>query len=347
MSAPTAAAHSGALAAYEDAPEPGPLASALAATAVPSAVAAPTEPPATSHAATGPGTDHATDDPFTADRTNWWRQDRFGMFIHFGAYSNLEGEYKKPDGSVCKDAEWIQRQCDIPKAEYEKQAATFNPADFDAEAVVKAAKDAGMRYIVITSKHHDGYAMWPTKVDGWNLRDHSSFDKNRDILAELKKASDDAGIKLGFYYSIWDWHDPDFPDPATFPAYEKRMRAQLKELVDDYDPALLWFDGEWDTDKPHNPWTAKDGERLEAYLRDLDPDLIINNRRSCTRAERAGPQVPRSRDLGPPPRGPMAGIFFIGNWAVLIHAQQGRRSAADVRATQVRPSVHAYCRPRE
>lgn len=267
------------------------LTAALAATAVPSSFAAtpaarpdstgpsaPAPPEPAAEPAGGPGTDHASDDPFTADRTSWFRQDRFGMFIHFGAYSNLEGEYERPDGTVCRNAEWIKRECDIPNDAYEKQAATFNPAEFDAKAVVAAAKDAGMRYIVITSKHHDGYAMWPTKVNDWNLRDHSSFDKKRDILAELKKASDDAGIKLGFYYSIWDWHDPDFPDPATFPAYEKRMRAQLKELVDTYDPALLWFDGEWDTDKPHNPWTSKDGAQLESYLRGLDPDLIINNR---------------------------------------------------------------------
>ncbi|MFJ2769106.1 alpha-L-fucosidase [Streptomyces sp. NPDC087300] len=252
----------------------------VSAAVIPNATAAPAVPaPAQENARpAGPGTDHASDDPFTADRTNWFRQDRFGMFIHFGAYSNLEGEYERPDGSVCRDAEWIKRQCDIPMDAYEKQAQGFNPADFDAEAVVKSAKDAGMKYIVITSKHHEGYAMWPTKVNDWNLRDHSSFDKNRDILAELKKAADDAGIKLGFYYSIWDWHDKDFPDPATFPMYEKRMYAQLKELVDNYDPALLWFDGEWDTDNPHNPWTSKDGEKLESYLRGLDPDLVINNR---------------------------------------------------------------------
>ncbi|MDI3421481.1 alpha-L-fucosidase [Streptomyces luteolus] len=250
------------------------LTAALAASALPAAGAA----PAPVRSAPGPGTDHATDDPFTADRTSWFRQDRFGMFIHFGAYSNLEGEYTRPDGTVCRNAEWIQRECGIPKDAYEKQAATFDPADFDAKAVVAAAKSAGMKYIVITAKHHDGYAMWPTRVNSWNLRDHSAFDQRRDILAELKEAADDAGIKLGFYYSIWDWHDPDFPDPATFPKYEKRMYAQLKELVDAYDPALLWFDGEWDTDRPHNPWTAKDGERLESYLRGLDPELVINNR---------------------------------------------------------------------
>ena len=244
----------------------------LAAGTPPAAAKAPPGPVA------GPGTNHATDDPFTSDRTSWWRQDRFGMFIHFGAYSNLEGEYTRPDGTVCRNAEWIKRECKIPDDAYEKQAATFNPADFDAQAIVKAAKDAGQRYIVITSKHHDGYAMWPTKQNSWNLRDHSSFDPHRDILAELKKASDAAGIKLGFYYSIWDWHDPDFADPATFPRYKKRMYGQLKELVQNYDPALLWFDGEWDADNPTNAWSRRDGADLQAYLHDLNPGLIVNNR---------------------------------------------------------------------
>ncbi|MGW8552302.1 alpha-L-fucosidase [Streptomyces tubercidicus] len=226
----------------------------------------------------GPGTNHATDDPFTSPRTSWWRQSRFGMFIHFGAYSNLEGEYTRPDGTVCRNAEWIKRECRIPDEEYGRQAATFNPSAFDARAIVRAAKDAGQRYIVITSKHHDGYAMWPTRQNTWNLRDHSSFDPHRDILAELKQEADAAGIKLGFYYSIWDWHDPDFADPATFPRYKKRMYAQLKELIEHYDPALLWFDGEWDTDNPVNNWSRQDGADLQAYLHALNPRLIVNNR---------------------------------------------------------------------
>ncbi|WP_372444839.1 alpha-L-fucosidase [Streptomyces coffeae] len=252
------------------------LATILTGPGLPPAAAAPA--PRTASPAAGPGTDYATDDPFTADRTTWWRQDRFGMFIHFGAYSQLEGEYTRSDGTVCRDAEWIKRSCAIPTRRYEDVAQGFDPSAFDAKAIVKAAQDAGQRYIVITSKHHDGYAMWPTRQNGWNLRDHSSFDRRRDILAELKSAADDAGIKLGFYYSIWDWHDPDFADPATFPKYEKRMYAQLKELIDGYHPDLLWFDGEWDTDNPVNRWSSRDGERLEAYLRGLDPGLVINNR---------------------------------------------------------------------
>ncbi|MFI0710189.1 alpha-L-fucosidase [Streptomyces inhibens] len=251
----------------------GALGALLLAAGSPVAAAKPPQRPAA-----GPGTNHATDDPFTSSRTSWWRQDRFGMFIHFGAYSNLEGEYTRPDGTVCRNAEWIKRECGIPDEAYEKQAATFNPSAFDAKAIVRAAKDAGQRYIVITSKHHDGYAMWPTKQNTWNLRDHSSFDPHRDILAELKKAADAAGIKLGFYYSIWDWHDPDFADPATFPRYKKRMYGQLKELIDNYDPALLWFDGEWDTDNPTNTWSRQDGADLQAYLHGLNPRLIVNNR---------------------------------------------------------------------
>ena len=234
-------------------------------------------PPAAAHASR-PGTNYAQDDPFSAQRTQWWRDGRFGMFIHFGVYSHLAGEYRRADGSVCRDAEWIKRQCGIPPAEYKQLAAQFNPADFDADAIARTAKEAGQKYIVITAKHHDGYALWPTKVNRWNLRDHSSFDRKRDIFAELKAATKRHGVQLGFYYSIWDWNDPDFEDPATFDRYRKRMYAQLKELVGRYQPKVLWFDGEWSTDRPNNPWLTQDGEGLEAYLRALDPNLLINNR---------------------------------------------------------------------
>jgi len=245
----------------------------VTATALAAALPAPA-----SHAATtaGPGTNYATDDAFTASRTAWWRNAGFGMFIHFGDYSQWEGEYTRPDGTVCRNAEWIKRACDIPMDVYEGKAATFNPAKYDASAIVKLAKDAGQRYIVQTAKHHDGYAMWPTKVNTWNLRDHSSFDKNRDILAEMKAAADAQGIRYGLYYSIWDWHNPNFT--ANFAQYKKDMYAQLKELVDNYHPAVLWFDGEWTTTNPTNPWSAADGEDLQAYLHGLDPNLIVDNR---------------------------------------------------------------------
>jgi alpha-L-fucosidase len=219
-------------------------------------------------AAPGPGTNYAVDDPFTAPRTAWWRDARFGMFIHFGAYSYWGGEYTRPDGTLCRDAEWIKLRCNIPWPVYEAAAAKFNPARFDGGAIAQLAKDAGQRYIVITSKHHDGYAMWPTKVNKWNLRDHSSFDKNRDILAELKRAADARGIKFGLYYSITDWHEQ-----ANVPEYKKGMYAQLRELVTAYRPAALWFDGQG-----RDWWTPADGEQLQTFLRDLDPNLVLNDR---------------------------------------------------------------------
>jgi alpha-L-fucosidase len=218
--------------------------------------------------AAGPGTNYAVDDPFTSGRTAWWREARFGMFVHFGDYSAWGGEYTRPDGTVCRDAEWIQNRCSIPWPEYEAAAAKFNPSKFDGAAIAKLARDTGQRYVVITAKHHDGYAMWPTKVNTWNLRDHSSFDRSRDLLAELKQGADAQGLRFGLYYSITDWHAQ-----ADVPQYKKDMYAQLKELVTTYHPATLWFDGQG-----RDWWTPADGEDLQAYLRDLDPNLILNDR---------------------------------------------------------------------
>ena len=220
-----------------------------------------------------PGDNYVPDDAFTSARTQWWRDSHFGMFIHFGLYSAYRGQYTRSDGSVCRDAEWIKRNCAIPWNEYEAKAATFNPSGFDANAVVGAAKAAGQKYIVITSKHHDGFAMWPTAVNNWNIHDRSPF--QRDILRELADAAQAQGIKLGFYYSIWDWHDPDAQPGATnYGAYVNRMKAQLRELLTNYGTvAELWFDGEWE-----NPWTAQQGALLEEYVRGLSPATIVNNR---------------------------------------------------------------------
>jgi len=216
----------------------------------------------------GPGTNYAVDDPFISTRTAWWRTAKFGMFIHLGAYTYWGGEYTRPDGTLCRDAEWIKLRCDIPWSVYEAGAAKFNPAGFDANAIVKLAKDAGQGYIVFTSKHHDGYAMWPTQVNSWNLRDHSSFDKSRDILAEMKAAADAQGVKFGLYYSITDWHAQ-----ADVTQYKKDMYAQLRELVTNYHPAVLWFDGQG-----RDWWTPADGENLQSFLRAMDPNLILNDR---------------------------------------------------------------------
>ena len=211
-------------------------------------------------------------------RMKWWREARFGMFIHWGLYAVPAGEWK---GSK-NHAEWIRTTARIPLEEYEKFLKRFNPVRFDARRWVRLAKRAGMKYIVITSKHHDGFCNWPSKYTDWDIE---STPFKRDILKELKEACDAEGIKFGLYYSIMDWHHPDYlprrgwekkdrPEKgADMDRYVRYMKNQLAELVHRYHPAVLWFDGEWES-----TWTHERGVDLYHYVRNLDPDLIINNR---------------------------------------------------------------------
>ena len=212
-------------------------------------------------------------------RMAWWRDDGFGMFIHWGVYSVPAGVYK---GKEIKGlGEWIMEDAKIPIAEYEQFAKQFNPQKFDAKEWIRIAKDAGVKYIVITSKHHDGFALWDSKVSGYDIVDFSPF--KRDILKELTTAAKAAGIKMCFYHSIMDWHQPDakaakYPHQATehpdWARYrETYLKPQLKELITNYDPEVLWFDGEW-----IDEWTEPQGKELYAYLKSLKPSLIINNR---------------------------------------------------------------------
>ncbi|GIH00359.1 hypothetical protein Pma05_69310 [Plantactinospora mayteni] len=242
--------------------------------------------------AAAPGDNYVVDDALSGTRTRWFDEARFGMFIHFGPYAVYQGQY-----GTCREVEWIKRQCNIPWSDYEAKAATFRPTSFDANAIVQMAKQAGQKYIVITSKHHDGFAMWPTSVNRWNLRDHSGF--SRDLLRELKDAATANGIKLGFYYSIWDWHDPDFV--ANFPAYVTKMKAQLQELVTNYDPALLWFDGEWAETNPTNPWSEQNGEDLERFVRAISPQVVTNNRIGKRRLVDGDYGTPEQALAGSPP----------------------------------------------
>jgi alpha-L-fucosidase len=219
-------------------------------------------------------------------RMAWWREARFGMFIHWGLYAVPAGEYR---GQRSKEiGEWIMSWANIPRADYEHFADQFNPVKFDAATWVATAKNAGMKYIVITSKHHDGFAIYDSKVSDYDIVDRTPYKK--DPVAALAAETKKAGLKFAFYYSIMDWHHPSqyvnepgkdrtagngknqiLPDQK--PVYLAYMKAQLKELVDKYDPAVLWFDGEW-TDW----WTEEDGQDLYAYVRGLKPSIIINNR---------------------------------------------------------------------
>lgn len=204
------------------------------------------------------------------ERMEWWREARFGMFIHWGAYAVPAGVYKGKD--VNGISEWIMFSANIPVDEYEKFSAQFNPTEFDAKEWVRIAKDAGMKYIVITSKHHDGFAMWDSRVSDYNIVDFTPYDK--DVLKLLAAECEKAGIKLCFYHSILDWHHP-LANGDSFSEYrDKHLKPQLKELLTEYgDIGVLWFDGEWIPE-----WTEEQGKELYKYIRSFQPNIIINNR---------------------------------------------------------------------
>jgi len=217
------------------------------------------------------------------ERMEWWREARFGMFIHWGLYAVPAGEWKGEQ--VEGIGEWIMERAHIPVAEYEQLARQFNPVKFNADEWVRIAKNAGMKYIVITSKHHDGFCLWDSKVTDYDIVDATPF--KRDVLRELSRACKKQGIKLCFYHSIMDWHHPDAQAPfypnyndtkqsnPNFARYaENYMKPQLKELITNYGPlGVMWFDGEWIGD-----WTEPQGKDLYNYVLGLQPNIIINNR---------------------------------------------------------------------
>lgn len=215
------------------------------------------------------------------ERMEWWREARFGLFIHWGVYSVPAGTYKgeRIDGI----GEWILLRGKIPLAEYKTFARDFNPVKYDPEAWVKMAKDAGMKYIVITSKHHDGFALFDSKVTDWDIVDASPYGK--DLLKPLVKAAKKEGIKIGFYYSqAQDWTHPggaksgykegEFWDEAQAGSFDEYLKEiaypQVKEILTKYDIDILW----WDT--PY--WMNKERAELLRPLISLRPGLITNNR---------------------------------------------------------------------
>jgi alpha-L-fucosidase len=218
-------------------------------------------------------------------RMAWWREARFGMFVHWGLYAIPGGQWKGKSVGKGRVGEWIMNDLQIPVAEYEKLAGQFNPAKFDAREWVRIAKGAGMRYVVLTSKHHDGFCLWDSKVTTYDVMDATPF--KRDIVKELAAACEAEGIVLCFYHSIMDWHHPDaqaphYPDYNTdkkrnpnFPRYvETYLKPQVKELLMNYGRVgVMWFDGEWIPE-----WTEDMGKDMEAYCRSLQPNVIVNNR---------------------------------------------------------------------
>lgn len=258
-------------------------------------------------------------------RMEWWRDARFGMFIHWGLYAVPEGEWKGKTGY----AEWIMTQAQIPVEEYETLAPRFNPVQFDASEWVRMAKEAGMKYLVITSKHHDGFGLWDSAVSDYDVIDRTPF--KRDILKEIADACKQQGVTLCFYYSIMDWHHPDYlprrdwekrsPEGADLGRYIAYMKAQLKELVTRYDPAVLWFDGEWE-----GTWTHEEGLKLYDYVRSLKPEIIINNRVDKGRHGMKGTYDPSqfAGDFGTPEQEiPATGLDFDWESCITMNGHWG------------------------
>ena len=223
-----------------------------------------------------------------AERMKWWVDARFGMFIHWGPVS-LKGT----------EIGW-SRGKEVPIAVYDNLYKEFNPVKFDARQYVSLAKEAGVKYITLVSKHHDGFAMYPTKLSNYNIM---STPFRRDIARELADKCRQQGLRFCTYYSIIDWYHPDYlprgagdkrpPQDAHFDRYLAFMKGQLREIVANYQPAVMWFDGEWE-----DHWTVERGQDVYNMLRDLNPTIIVNNRLGKNRAFGHGGATPPKSTVG-------------------------------------------------
>jgi alpha-L-fucosidase len=207
--------------------------------------------------------------PFTTRDANleWWKDARFGMFIHWGPVS-----IKGTEIGWSRGREWTIE-------EYDNLYKQFNPVKFNALEWVKLAKEAGMKYIVFTSKHHDGFCMWDTKYTGYNIM-NSPF--HRDVMKELSEACRKEGMALGFYHSTCDWHNPDFPltspggsvkrDTSNLDRYTEYLKNQSVEIIKNYGPLLvMWYDVPQQFDSVR-------GQGVINYIRKVQPDILVNNR---------------------------------------------------------------------
>ena len=227
------------------------------------------------------------------DMHKWFKEAQYGMMVHWGLYSLLAGEWRgKRSGSY---AEWIQTRLRIPNADYERLASAFQPVYFDAEEWVRFAKDCGMKYFVVTSKHHEGFAMYHSKVDKFNVVDATPF--GRDVIGEIAEACYKHGMKLGLYYSQdLDWHEPngggyrsghipcagsawcndwDFPenDKKDFDiCFRNKIYPQVEEILRNYgELCLIWFDVPMTLEEKHS-------RQIFELVKKYQPDCLINSR---------------------------------------------------------------------
>ena len=256
-------------------------------------------------------------------RADWFREAKFGMFIHWGLYAQAGGEWQGQ--RYFGIGEWLMNRAKIPSAEYATLAARFNPTNFDARQWVALAKAAGMKYIVITSKHHDGFAMFKSEASAFNIVDATPF--GRDPLRELADECQKQNVKLGFYYSQWqDWREPnaagntwEFPNATErFGEYfEAKCKPQVRELLSNYGPlGLIWFD------TPGKMTRAQSTELL-ALVRSLQPQCLVSSR--------LGNEVGDFTDLGDHempsvvPDGPWESLFTHNDsWGFVPYDQNWR-----------------------
>ncbi len=217
------------------------------------------------------GQDRYDPTPENLAAREWFQDAKFGLFVHWGIYSLLQ------------NGEWIMNNRGITVDEYETLAPQFNPVKFDPAEWVQLVKDAGMRYITITSKHHDGFAMFDSEVSDWDIADRTPYGK--DVLAMLAEECHRQGIKLFFYHSQLDWHHPDYyprgrtgqrterPDEGDWYRYLDYMDAQLRELLTNYGPiGGIWFDGMWD--KYDADWRL---QQTYSMIHELQPTALIGS----------------------------------------------------------------------
>ncbi len=255
------------------------------------------------------------------DRMAWWREARFGMFVHWGLYAIPAGRW----GDRADHAEWIRETAQIPLETYERLAERFDPVKFDAAAWAGLAREAGMRYLVITAKHHDGFCLFDSARTTWDV---SSTPWGRDVMLEVSRACREAGLRVGWYYSIMDWHHPDYlprrgwesrsAKGADFERYVVYVHDQVSELLGGtYGQVdVMWFDGEWE-----ETWTHRHGLALFEHCRRLQPACLVNNRVDKGRAGMAGLTAGEgfAGDFGTPeqdvPRAALPGVDWESNRA--------------------------------
>lgn len=241
---------------------------------------------------------------------DWFLHDRFGLFIHFGLYSPAARH------------EWVMTYEKIHPTTYKKYFDNFNPDLFDATKWARSAKNAGMKYVIVTSKHHEGFALWDTKLSDYKV---TNTQIKRDLIKEIVDACRKEDLKIGFYHSLIDWHHPEFVIDGLHPQrddqefkekssdrdmdkYVEFLHGQVRELLTDYGKIdYMWFDYSY----PHDDWGWSKGkgavdwqsEKLEKLILDLQPDILLNDRadlnRGVTTPEQYQPSEPLSRDGKP------------------------------------------------